>query len=313
MLENFRGDLSFIVKNEVHPNPRLQGKAYVPAPRTSRSGITLDVGVDCGHVSPDFVAQLYGDILTPEQLSALSMVRGIYGMAAKRYLDKSPVIQSIRIPIQKAIEVFPHAADKYWIGTTRRWSVLIEPDVPAVVHTALLDLTYNRGYSNGHLRVLNQAINTKNWRKLSQLLMNMQQRHRVQHVRWRRRQEGKIIMDWLDSQDKSTLGAQLIVEMPKDAKRQLERNFTVDEFFPSYEQNAYKIYSGIPQLLQRIRTRFSAPVYVLKYKHNEYVAIKVKYRFNAMNESFVEGVCVYADKIGATVLRADSEEIRLWI
>lgn len=188
-LPGFRGDLDWIHRFEGH-----KGTAYWPG---GASGVTLDPGLDLGHAAQDLIRRLVKPLLSAEQSAALDKVLGLRGEAARRALERQPVLKTIRIDLQTARELFPYVAQPYWKGTVGRFPNLIEAAPPPQVHTAMLSLTYNRGSQNPHLKVLGEPIEAADWRLLGELLRSMQQDHKLAGIRTRRQAEGDLILEAL--------------------------------------------------------------------------------------------------------------------
>ena len=185
----FRGDLGFIHKREGH-----NGSPYWPK---GSSGITLDPGFDLGQVNIQLVKDYYKDILSSDEIESLSKASGVKGEAAKMLLDANPGWKNIKISRDEASKVFPVAADKYWKGITRCYPALLNTDTPASVQTAYLSLAYNRGYSSKGFNILAAPLKSKNWIALADELGNMQQDHKLEGIRKRRRMEADLIRNGL--------------------------------------------------------------------------------------------------------------------
>jgi len=184
-IEGFRGDLSWVHAREGHA-----GKTYWPG---GASGVTLDPGVDCGHAKRGLIEEAYNDLLSAEQFEAVEKVLGIKGDAAKTALEKDPVLQSIRISRAQADTIFGYAAKPYWDSIVRRFPALADPDTLPSVQTAMLSISYNRGAGNRALEVLEQPIACKDWAGVADIIGSMQQDHRLEGIRKRRRMEADLI------------------------------------------------------------------------------------------------------------------------
>ena len=185
LLEGFDGDLDWVHQKEGH-----QGRPYWPG---GESGVTLDPGVDLGHASSDLIEELYRSILSEAEMSALREVFGIQGNAANAALKASPVIQAIRVSSDQALEVMPHAAKSYWDAIRGRFDPLSREGTPPSVKTALLSLAYNRGSRNEGLQPLGEPMQSGQWGDAARIIGSMQQDHKLEGIRIRRRQEGLII------------------------------------------------------------------------------------------------------------------------
>ncbi|MCK6619926.1 MAG: peptidoglycan-binding protein [Calditrichia bacterium] len=185
ILNFFWGDPNWVHNWEGH-----NGSAYWPG---GSSGVTLDPGMDLGHADPDLIEELYEPILTSQQLSAVRKVFGIKGDAANRALQSDPVLQSIEISRAQADEIFEYAAVPYWDGIVKRFNTLIYPDTLASVQTALLSLSYNRGYGNSDLEQLKAPLEQKDWWEVADRIGNMQQDHELEGIRKRRQAEADLI------------------------------------------------------------------------------------------------------------------------
>ena len=185
LLEGFDGDLDWVHEKEGH-----RGQPYWPG---GASGVTLDPGVDLGHARADLIEQLYGPILSDGEMTALREVFGIQGDAANAALRASPDIQAIRISSDQALEVMPHAAKSYWDAIRDRFDSLSREGTPPSVKTALLSLAYNRGSRNKGLEPLGEPLQSGQWDDAARIIGSMQQDHKLEGIRIRRRQEDQTI------------------------------------------------------------------------------------------------------------------------
>jgi peptidoglycan hydrolase-like protein with peptidoglycan-binding domain len=184
-LKGFHGDLSWIHAREGHA-----GRAYWPG---GASGVTLDPGVDLGHAKTSLVEEAFDGILLQDQFDAVRKVFGIKGERAKKALENDPVLQSIRISNAQAEMVFPYVIQPYWEAISSRFPILGEGDTPGSVQTALLSLAYNRGSRNRGLDPLEEPLREKGWKRVADLIGEMQQDHRLEGIRKRRRMEADLI------------------------------------------------------------------------------------------------------------------------
>jgi hypothetical protein len=184
-LEGFRGDLGWIHAREGHA-----GKAYWPG---GASGVTLDPGVDLGYADPSMIEAAYRGLLTPEQFSAVEKVFGIKGESAKVALAKDSVLQGIRISRTQANTIFAMVVEPYWQRIVGRFPALAHSDTLPSVQTAMLSLAYNRGAQNRGLEALRQPLDRKEWSALADAIGSMQQDHRLEGIRKRRRMEADLI------------------------------------------------------------------------------------------------------------------------
>lgn len=185
VLTDFRGDLQWVHEREGHA-----GKAYWPG---GCSGVTLDPGVDLGHVKPSLIDAAYRDLLTLEQVEAAKKVLGIKGREAKAFLENDPVLQSIRISRPDAEVIFQYAVQPYWEAIVKRFPTLAEPETLPVVQTTVLSLAYNRGSWNRGLDVLREPLESKKWSEVAERIGSMQQGHRLKGIGKRRRLEADLI------------------------------------------------------------------------------------------------------------------------
>ncbi|MFQ5604437.1 MAG: peptidoglycan-binding protein [bacterium] len=188
-LDGFRGNLSWIHAREGHA-----GKAYWPG---GASGVTFDPGVDLGHARPEMIKTAYKDFLNSEQMTAAETVFGIKGKDAKSALEGNAVLQTIRINREQADAVFPLVIEPYWQAISNRFPALADSDTLPSVQTALLSIAYNRGARNQALEGLNQPLASKNWAQVADVIGAMQQDHRLEGIRKRRRMEADLIRNEL--------------------------------------------------------------------------------------------------------------------
>jgi GH24 family phage-related lysozyme (muramidase) len=188
-LPGFDGDPGWVHLLEGH-----RGQPYWPG---GASGVTLDPGIDLGHADAAFLDKLlrdhYGELMSPEQRAAVEAVVGIQGDDAKAALTADAVLGSIRISQEHADRVFPVASAPYWAAITERFERLSEPETPPSVQTALLSLAYNRGADNRHLESLGLLLADRDWVAAADKIGSMQQSHKLEGIRRRRREEAALI------------------------------------------------------------------------------------------------------------------------
>lgn len=184
-MDNFIGDLSWVHTREGHA-----GKPYWPG---GMSGVTLDPGVDLGHIDKNILIANYSHLMTASQLQEAIELKGITGRAAEQKLDQLKDLSEFRITDKQAEKIFPRVAEPYWNGVLARW-----PDAahaPAEVQTVLLSLAFNRGFNNKRLEVMTEYIKRHDWKKLGNVIYNMQQDHLLPGISFRRRLEGSLILN----------------------------------------------------------------------------------------------------------------------
>ncbi len=96
----------------------------------------------------------------------------------------------------------PHAATPYWDGIIKRFSALAQPGALPSVQTVLLSLSYNRGPNNSDLAQLAGPLDSGDWIRVAERIGAMQQDHKLEGIRERRRREADLIraeLEYLDS------------------------------------------------------------------------------------------------------------------
>jgi hypothetical protein len=188
MLTGFKGDISW-----VHDREDFRGakSCYWPG---GNSGVTLRPGVDVGHADLGLVRDSYQDRLTPEQWEAVVRAKGVRGTDARDLLANDPVLRSIRIPYEDGAKIFPVVARPYWKGILRVFPSILRDSTPKSIHTVFLSLAFNRGYNNKDLRELSAPLEVGDYRRVASIIGNMQQDHKVEGIRKRRKQEALIIL-----------------------------------------------------------------------------------------------------------------------
>lgn len=192
ILDGFKGDPFWIHEWEGH-----KGYPYWPG---GASGVTIDPGVDVGHMSDKLVPlfiDIYDNYLRSDEIDLLLRTRGVKGVAADDLLDSEEgrALRAIRISRAEAAEIFPFTLDPYWDRLKIRFDTIVE--APGAVQTVLLSLGYNRGPDNPGLDALHEPIARQNYEKVGNLVMAMQQNHRLDGIRRRRRAEGRLILESL--------------------------------------------------------------------------------------------------------------------
>lgn len=189
-MQKFRGDLDWVHVQEGH-----RGHPYWPG---GVSGVTLDPGVDLGHASTELVEKIYGPMLTPVQLRLLRKTFGLKGQDAKDILRQMPELKTLRISRTQALAVMPLTARPYWDGVRDRFRVLSRTATPPSVQTVLLSLAYNRGVRNPGLKPLGPLLQDGDWHAAAQTIGRMQQSHKLEGIRRRRRDEAAIVLAELE-------------------------------------------------------------------------------------------------------------------
>lgn len=185
LLTDFRGDLDWIHEKEGH-----RGHPYWPG---GQSGVTLDPGVDLGHVDFSRVVELYRNLLSPAELDLLEPAAGLRKEEARDFLSAHPAVRAIAVNEAAAMRVMPVAAKDYWRRIADRFSPLRAPATPASVQTVLLSLAYNRGSGNDALEVLAAPLASASWGEVARKVAAMQQNHELEGIRVRRRHEAELV------------------------------------------------------------------------------------------------------------------------
>ena len=184
-LPTFRGDLDW-----VHDQEGYKGQPYWPG---GVSGVTLDPGVDLGHVNPDLVERVYQSFLSDVQHDAVTRVFGIKGPEADRALEADDDLKSIHLTREQAERLLPFAARGYWDAACRRFLVLERQATLPAVQTVLLSLAYNRGADNPDLEKLAAPLDRRQWTAVADLVGAMQPHHEVRGIQLRRQYEANLI------------------------------------------------------------------------------------------------------------------------
>jgi len=181
-LKGFLGDVKWIHSLEGHA-----GKPYWPG---GESGVTLDPGFDLGYTTEEKLRGYYKGIFTAEGLTLLVKCLGVKGDKAAGLLINKPLL-ALTITRAQADGVFPWIADSYWEQACTRFPTL--RGAPGCVQAAVLSLCYNRGASNKDLNVLLEPMKGLYWTKVADTIGAMQQDHKLEGIRKRRRQEAEYI------------------------------------------------------------------------------------------------------------------------
>lgn len=105
------------------------------------SGVTIGIGYDLAFPSAKQVADTWGPLISATDLQLLQSVRGKAGINAKAAIDG---VKSVKIPFDKAIQVFHLATLPVEAGKTKRLYPGVEK-LPPDAQGALVSLIYNRG------------------------------------------------------------------------------------------------------------------------------------------------------------------------
>lgn len=189
-MDNFKGDLNWVHKWEGH-----LGKPYWPK---GQSGITLDPGVDLGYIDLDLFRASYHNILNQAQMDDLLKYAGKKGdeagQALREAFDQRTPMTTIRISRDQADALFGVVAGPYWRRVCQRFAGLDSEGTPGVVQTVFLSLAYNRGPNNRDLEQLREPLDQADWKTIGQRVAGMQQDHKLEGIRRRRREEGQLIL-----------------------------------------------------------------------------------------------------------------------
>lgn len=184
-LPGFRGDLSWIHGWQGHA-----GGPYWPG---GAVGVTLDPGIDLGHVSLEVVTQAYRPRLDEDAWQVVEKLVGVRGEAAQEALRNNSVLRRIAIDRHTAGEIFPHAADPIWRALLRRFPSLGREETPAAVQTALLSLATDHGAAANSFKTLRPLIADRDWHGLATAVQAMDEHHRLERTLKRRRAEAALI------------------------------------------------------------------------------------------------------------------------
>lgn len=197
ILDDFHGDLAWVHHQEGDYKSKFPGDGEVYWPGGA-SGCTIDPGVDLGYVEFSMIEKYYKDVLTQDQMSRLKPFLGKKGDEANEFLKANKkTVGDIIIKPEQALKVMPFVADLYWDGVVKRFPRLGQKETPGQVQTAMLSLAYNRHYNNPGLKILKDSIADGNWAKVADLIGSMQQDHKLEMIRKRRKLEADFIRSGL--------------------------------------------------------------------------------------------------------------------
>lgn len=191
-LPGFEGSSEWVHALEGH-----DGGAYWPG---GASGVTLDPGFDIGHADWELFERMYRPLLSARQMRACHSAAGLKGERARKFLQGSDALQTIRISRAQADRIFPIVALPYWQAITQRFPGLLRADTPPEAHTVMLSLAYNRGPWNKDLRWLAKPIENGDWAEVADLIEDMQNEHRLRGIRRRRDKEGRLLETGVERQ-----------------------------------------------------------------------------------------------------------------
>lgn len=138
-----RKGLEQIVQFEISSDHYYQQHLSKPTWPKGQSGVTIGIGYDVGYHSKTEIESDWGDHLTGEDMKNLLQVCGLKGKAAA---DRVASVQSIRISLKSAKEVFYKATLPKYAALTRKAYPGVET-LPADAQAMLLSLVFNRGTS----------------------------------------------------------------------------------------------------------------------------------------------------------------------
>ena len=165
--------LDYEVSSEQYYNKFLQ-KPTVPAWQTTRSGVTIGIGWDCGYNTKSTLFKEWVDYLQSDYLDELSSVLGFTGKKAHDNLDK---VSSVIVPYDAAINQFEtYTIPRYYNLATSAYPGL--DSAPQSVKDVIVSLTFNRGTSvKGDTRTemlkIKKDIAKKNYSDIIDQLISM--------------------------------------------------------------------------------------------------------------------------------------------
>ncbi len=177
---------------------RRQRRPMVPDPENTASGVTIGIGYDCGHMSPQKIRADWGGVLPKPMVDALVNTAGKKKQAAVAML---PSVKFVDVPIEAALQVF-YNTSIYEFG---RLTLKIYPDLPKlhpVEQTVMVGLVYNRGNdisskkeSRKEMRELVDAIKEDDDKRMADLLVAMCRLWpQTRGLRNRRKAEAELIL-----------------------------------------------------------------------------------------------------------------------
>jgi GH24 family phage-related lysozyme (muramidase) len=132
------------VGGQSYYNKRLM-RPTVPAPRTTRSGVTVGMGYDCGWNTKSQIRESCEGILDEDEIRALQSVSGLKGMSA--YYALGSVKYRVDVTWDQAEEIFRRdSVPRFSRLTENAFKLDLYPQHPHV-NGALLSLVFNRGSS----------------------------------------------------------------------------------------------------------------------------------------------------------------------
>lgn len=191
-LPHFRGDLAWIHQWEGHAgHPYLPMRAGIVI---GQSGITVDPGVDLGHVNWDLFERTFTGVLTQDQLDYLQQFVGLKGDDAKAAWVKNEAgLKAIKLTREQADKAFAVVAVPYWSDVYRLYPGLTLQTTPEQVQTVFLSLAYNRGPGNKAMRPAKDMISGQKWSDLANFVDGMQAQMGDEGLKRRRKAEADLI------------------------------------------------------------------------------------------------------------------------
>ncbi|MBX7157803.1 MAG: peptidoglycan-binding protein [Verrucomicrobiae bacterium] len=138
-----RTGLEQIAQFEISSDSYYQQHLSKPTWPKGQSGITIGIGYDVGYHTKAEIEKDWGAHLTKEAMNQLLQVCGLKGKAAA---DRLASVQSIRIQLKSAKEVFYQSTLPKYAALTRKAYPGVET-LPADAQAMLLSLVFNRGTS----------------------------------------------------------------------------------------------------------------------------------------------------------------------
>ena len=148
--------IDFIIYSEITSEGYYTKKLTRPEYPGLNSGLTIGIGYDLGYNTRQQIAADWGDLVSPNTLTAMLSVAGLKGAAAKAKLDTVRLL--ISIPFAPAKKVFlERTLPRYAKDTLEIYPAIMA--CPPDAAGALLSLVFNRGNSlEGSRRVEMKAI-----------------------------------------------------------------------------------------------------------------------------------------------------------
>ena len=224
----FAGSIQWVHNEEGSGAKIYHSSVYFPDSLTNpktQSGVTIDPGVDMGNCDVALINKVINtyflqDVLSKKLVTRLKSAIGNKGIYAALWMKENGkwFKNDFLVPDPVALDVMENiTALEYWNPLVKAMPGLLKiksASIKKAVHTALLSMSYNRGWEKTIL-LAKEFIAVDNYDGLSKKISNV--RHSLKALTDRRKREAGLIYAALEQQDDFAITFEDIKVLPVTA------------------------------------------------------------------------------------------------